>query len=175
MWKKSEPEYSEPEKPSPATTHSPSFARDHAVIGPSLRINGEVTGEEDLVIQGQVDGKVELQKNSVTIGKNGVIRADIHGKIVTVEGKVTGNLFGHEKVVIRQSGKVRGNITAPRVTLEDGAQFKGSIDMEGRSTEKATPASAVASDKGRESKEEKTDGKPQTGKPGFGVPSTTRT
>lgn len=175
MWKKTDSDYSEAETPPPPTTQSPSFARDHAVIGPSLRINGEVSGEEDLVIQGQVDGKVELQKNSVTVGKNGVIRADVHGKVVTVEGKVTGNLFGQEKVVIRQSGKVRGNITAPRVTLEDGAQFKGSIDMEGRSAEKATPATDAGADKGRASKDDKTVGKAQTDRSGFGVPSTTRT
>jgi cytoskeletal protein CcmA (bactofilin family) len=93
-------------------------------------------GEEDLVIQGRVEGKVELKQNSVTIGKSGHAKADIYGKLITVEGEVEGNLFALEQVVVRSSGNLRGDISAPRVTIEDGARFKGSIDMEVKSGEK---------------------------------------
>lgn len=101
-----------------------------ATIGPSIFIKGDLTGEEDLVIEGRVEGKVDLKQNNVTIGKNGRVRADIFGRVVTVEGEVDGNVFAREQAVLRQSGAVRGNLTAPRVTLEDGSRFKGSIDME---------------------------------------------
>ena len=104
--------------------------KDRAVIGPSISIKGELAGEEDLLIQGRVEGKIDLKKHNVTVGKNGRVKADIIGKVISIEGEVQGNLFGEEKIVLRQSGVVRGNITAPRVNLEDGAKFKGSIDMD---------------------------------------------
>jgi cytoskeletal protein CcmA (bactofilin family) len=73
----------------------------------------------------------------VTIGKNGRVRADVFGRIVNVEGEVDGNVFAQEQAVLRQSGAVRGNITSPRVTLEDGSRFKGSIDMEPKDSGKS--------------------------------------
>jgi len=72
-----------------------------------------------------------LKQHNVTIGKNGRVKADVFGRVVTVEGEVDGNVFAAEQAVLRQSGAVRGNITSPRVTLEDGSRFKGSIDMDG--------------------------------------------
>lgn len=101
-----------------------------ATIGPSIRIKGELTGEENLVIEGSVEGTIHLEKNDLTIGASGRIKADIHAKGVIVEGELQGDIVGTEKVVIRRSGNMRGNIVAPRVTLEDGAMFKGSIEME---------------------------------------------
>jgi cytoskeletal protein CcmA (bactofilin family) len=103
---------------------------ERATIGPSIFIKGDLAGEEDLVIEGRVEGRVDLKQNNVTIGKNGKVRADVFGKVVTVEGEVDGNVFAQEQAILRQSGAVRGNITSPRVTLEDGSRFKGSIDME---------------------------------------------
>lgn len=99
------------------------------MIGPSIEIKGSVTGDEDLVIQGSVEGTIELSSHNVTIGQSGRVNADIRAKVVSVDGQVSGDLTGGEKVVISKSGNVRGNIVAPRVTLEDGAVFKGSIDM----------------------------------------------
>ncbi len=99
------------------------------MIGTTISIKGDLTGEEDLLIEGRVEGKIQFPRNSITIGKSGRIKADIHAKSITVEGEVEGNLFGEEQLVLRQSSTVRGNITAPRVSLEDGANFKGSIDM----------------------------------------------
>jgi cytoskeletal protein CcmA (bactofilin family) len=134
MWKKSEPEAARPQ-PAPASQAQTAPAprnpvpqtRERAVIGPTIFIKGNLTGEED--IQGQVDGKIELRHHSVTIGKNGRIKADIYGKVITIEGTVEGNLFGEEQLTVRQTGNVQGNIVAPRVALEDGSNFRGSIDM----------------------------------------------
>jgi cytoskeletal protein CcmA (bactofilin family) len=100
------------------------------VIGPSIRIKGDLTGKEDLIIQGQLEGEVRLEANNVTVGKEGRIRADIYGRSVHVEGEVKGHLIGEQEVVIRASGKVQGDIVSPRVVLENGSNFKGSIDME---------------------------------------------
>jgi cytoskeletal protein CcmA (bactofilin family) len=82
------------------------------------------------MIQGDVEGKVVLKNNSLTVGKNGRIRADLYAKMIAVEGSVQGNLYGQEQIVVRQSGNVKGNLVSPRVTIEDGAKFKGSIDMD---------------------------------------------
>ncbi len=144
MWKKSDTQYPQPEpvhQPS-VPIHNPSPVeqlRERAIIGPSILIKGDVLGEEDLVIQGQVEGRIELRQHNVTVGKNGRVKADIWGKIISVEGEVFGNIFGEEKIVIRSSGALHGNITAPRVTLEDGSKFKGSIDMDSRQVEKSAP------------------------------------
>jgi len=104
-------------------------SKEHALIGPTILIKGDLTGEEDLLIDGRVEGKVELHKHNITVGKNGRVKADLYGKVITVEGEVHGNLYGEEQLVLRQSSTVRGNILAPRVVLEDGANFKGTIDM----------------------------------------------
>jgi cytoskeletal protein CcmA (bactofilin family) len=120
--------------PSPAPTSAPNEpprrSSTNATIGPSIFIKGDLSGEEDLVIEGRVEGKVDLKQNNVTIGKNGRVRADVFGKVVIIEGEVDGNVFAREQAILRQAGAIRGNITAPRVMLEDGSRFKGSIDME---------------------------------------------
>jgi len=101
-----------------------------ATIGSSIYFKGELSGEEDFIIQGKVDGEIKLQKNNLTIGVDGIINANITAKIIIVEGKLNGDLFGSENVIIRKTGNVLGNIISPRVTLEDGAKFKGSIEMD---------------------------------------------
>lgn len=118
-----------------------------AIIGPSIRIHGELTGEEDLIIEGQVEGVVHLDKHNLTIGSNGRVKANIQASGVIVEGQLEGDITGTEKVVIRRTGNMRGNIVAPRVTLEDGAMFKGSIEMEpeGRRAPEREPAIASLS------------------------------
>jgi cytoskeletal protein CcmA (bactofilin family) len=139
VWKKNEPEINpQPaSSPPPAAAAAPPPARTEssrprsvATIGPSIAIRGDVTGDEDLLIEGRVEGKVLLKQNGVTIGRNGRVKADVFAKTVVVEGELEGDLNGQEEVVIRQSGKVRGNIQSPRVSLDSGCRFQGSIDME---------------------------------------------
>ncbi len=133
MFDKSKKSASE-ENPAPAAAVAPArtAAGQATTIGPSIRIQGEVTGEEDLVIQGQVEGNIHLREHHLTVGEQGRIQADAYARTITVRGELTGDLTGAEKVTITASGKVRGNIVAPKVILEEGASFKGSIDMEAK-------------------------------------------
>lgn len=128
-------------------------SRDAAVIGPSIHIDGDVRGEEDLIIQGEVNGTVQLAHNSLTIGGEGKINANVHAHSIYVDGFVEGDLYGSDRVCIRKSAQVNGNITSPRVSLDEGARFKGSIEMDpeaveavlgtGHSASKSTPAAAT--------------------------------
>ncbi|NQW05706.1 MAG: polymer-forming cytoskeletal protein [Acidobacteria bacterium] len=99
-------------------------------VGKSVVIKGELNGSEDLTIDGTVEGKIELKQNVLTIGANGKIKAEVFAKSVIVEGEVLGNITATEKVEIRDSGSVDGDVVAPRVAISDGAHFRGSIDMQ---------------------------------------------
>ena len=99
------------------------------MIGASIVIKGTVSGDEDLLIHGKVEGTIDLAAHEVTVGESGQVNADVIARVVKIDGEVSGDVTGKEKVIISSSGNVRGNITAPRVTLEDGGMFKGSIDM----------------------------------------------
>ena len=99
-------------------------------IGKSVIIKGELNGSEDLTIEGQVEGKIELRQNVLTIGPNGKIKAQVFAKSVIILGEVTGNVTSTEKVDIRDNGSVDGDIAAPRVAIAEGAHFRGSIDMQ---------------------------------------------
>jgi cytoskeletal protein CcmA (bactofilin family) len=131
MFKKTEDGRSEPIMPSsePSVTTA-TRSRTTATIGPSIQISGDVTGNEDVRIEGRVEGTVNLSDNILTIGKEGQINATANARAIFVEGRVEGDLKADEQIVIQSSGNVRGNIAAPRVTLEDGCKFKGSIDMD---------------------------------------------
>lgn len=137
MWKKSDPVEEPHPQPSPAPIPQPiapprtsaPAVREQAVIGSTISIKGDLAGEEDLSIEGRLEGKIECRRHSVNVGKNGRIKGDIYGKTITVEGTVEGNLYGEEQLIVRHTGTVRGNIVSPRVALEDGSNFKGSIDM----------------------------------------------
>ena len=129
MWKKTENEPPAPVAPqAPGRRQAP--AAEVSTLGPSILIKGDLTGEEDLTIRGRLEGEVRLEKNNVTVGQSGHIKADIYGRSIRVEGAVEGNLYGGQEVVIRASGRVQGNIVSPSVTLENGSKFKGAIDME---------------------------------------------
>lgn len=122
-------------EPTPVETESRSFknntaSRVTATIGETIKIEGNITGTENLIVNGTVTGTVDLSNHDLTIGQTGKISADLIGKSVKVDGEVTGDINGSDLVVVSSCGQVRGNITAPRVTLEDGAKFKGSIDMD---------------------------------------------
>jgi cytoskeletal protein CcmA (bactofilin family) len=140
----SNPETTRRETPTtPSAASRPSGAsasggrREAAIIGPSIQLDGDLRGQEDLLIEGEVNGTVQLRNNSLTIGSQGKIKADVYAKEIHVDGLVEGDLFGAERVVIRKSAQVRGNITSPRVSLEEGAHFKGSIEMDSAAVESA--------------------------------------
>jgi cytoskeletal protein CcmA (bactofilin family) len=118
-------------------------------IGKSVVIKGELSGSEDLTIEGQVDGKIELRQNVLTIGPNGKIKAQVFAKSVVILGEVTGNVTASEKVDIRDNGSVDGDIAAPRVAIAEGAHFRGSIDMQRAGGSAAKPAEKAA-EKGAE-------------------------
>jgi cytoskeletal protein CcmA (bactofilin family) len=128
---------------------SPPVAGERAAIGRSITIRGEVTGEEDLLIQGRVEGSVDLKEQAVTVGREGTVKANISGRMVTVEGEVEGDLTALEQVILRSSARVQGDITAPRVVLEDGATFRGGIDMDSppAKSERAFPVPSSAGKK----------------------------
>ena len=115
----------------PARTSTPSA--DRAIIGRSITIRGDVTGDEDLMIQGRIEGSVQLGQHHVTVGPDGRVKANISGRSVTVEGEVVGDLHGDEQVALRPTARVEGDIVSPRVVLDDGASFRGSIDMSSQS------------------------------------------
>ena len=148
IWKKSDadnPLTQTPMQPPPqplAPRSQPPPSKERALIGPSIEIKGTLSGGEDLFVEGRVEGKIELAQHSVTIGSSGRIKADIQGRSIIVMGEVEGNLVGLEQIILRQSSKVRGNLVAPRVSLEDGSDFKGSIDMTSKPAVEAKPLHA---------------------------------
>ncbi len=150
IWKKSEaeeaptpvqpqPQPQPPPPPAPAPRNQPQSSKERALIGSSIEIKGNLSGTEDLYIEGRIDGKIELVKCSVTIGKSGRVNADVTGHTIVVMGEVNGDVHGEDQIVLRQSSTVNGNLFAPRVTLEDGARFKGSIDMTSKAADSNPP------------------------------------
>jgi cytoskeletal protein CcmA (bactofilin family) len=131
-------------------------------IGKSVVIKGELNGSEDLTIEGQVEGKIELRQNVLTIGANARIKAQVFAKSVIILGEVTGNVAATEKVDIRDNGSVDGDIAAPRVAIAEGAHFRGSIDMQRTGS---TPA------KGAEAKAEAKPAAPSTPGQGAATPA----
>ena len=111
-------------RPAPATSSA-----DQATIGKSLVIKGEVTGSESLYIDGRVEGSINLAGNRVTVGRNGVVSANINAREIVVLGKVRGNLTASDRVDIRSDGSLTGDVVAARISIEDGAFFKGGIDI----------------------------------------------
>lgn len=142
----------------PDSSRTPaSGSTEQASIGKSLTIKGEVTGSESLFIDGRVEGSISLAGNRVSIGRNGTVSANIIAREVVVMGKVKGNLTASDRVEIRNEGSLIGDVVAQRIVIEDGAYFKGGIDIrkpgqkpeevgrEGKESGKMEPASASAS------------------------------
>ena len=116
--------------PAPRAEASQNRERDIVNIGKSVVIKGELNGSEDLTIEGQVEGTIQLRDHVLTIGANGRIKAQVFAKAVIVLGEVTGNVTASDKVDIRDNGSVDGDIVAPRVAIAEGAHFRGSVDMQ---------------------------------------------
>jgi cytoskeletal protein CcmA (bactofilin family) len=98
-------------------------------IGKSIVVKGELSGKEDLTIEGRIEGKVDLSEHVLTIGQNAKVKAQVSAKSIVVIGEVTGNIAASERISIREEGSVEGDIAAPRVAIAEGATFRGSIDM----------------------------------------------
>jgi len=113
------------QRPSPST----STTSEQATIGKSLTIKGEITGSEMLYIDGHVEGSVSLPGNRVVVGRNGHVAANISAREVVVLGKVNGNINATDRVDIRNEGSLTGDVVAQRISIEDGAYFKGGIDI----------------------------------------------
>ncbi len=101
-----------------------------AVIGPKIRFKGELVGEEELLVQGKIEGTIDLKGHALTVGDQGIVEANVKAHTITIQGNVKGDLRGEERISITSSSNVQGNIKAARVVLEDGAKFRGSIDMD---------------------------------------------
>lgn len=159
MWKRDEAVRApggQPAAPQPPPTATPSAPRMDAGpaksmestvnIGKSVVIKGELAGSEDLTIEGQVEGTIQLRDHILTIGSNGKIKAQVFAKAVIVLGEVTGNVTASEKVDIRDNGSVDGDIVSPRVAIAEGAHFRGTVDMQrkGAAAGAAKPAAAPA-------------------------------
>ncbi len=142
MWKRKEDD--KPEFPSPSSvvpvvapkevrsmdTSKPEFRADVAHIGKSVVVKGELSGSEDLYLDGEVEGSIELKGHSLIIGPNGRVRANVHARDVVVHGKVDGNLRGTERVELKKAAILVGDIYTQRIVIEDGAYFKGAVDLQ---------------------------------------------
>ena len=131
-----------------ATRKAPQIRQ--SVIGPTLTFKGEVSADEDLLIQGRIEGTIAHHKHNLTIGKEGRVKADIHARVITVEGQLEGNLHGDETVILKATAQVTGNLFSPRVTIEDGATFNGSVTMEREQPMLTVPESPIAASDLRE-------------------------
>jgi len=114
-----------------------------SVLGPTLVFKGELSAEEDLMLKGRVEGSIQ-HTASLKISQEGSVKGNIKAKYITVEGTVEGDLFGTESVTVQESANVKGNIYSPRVSLLEGARFKGSIDMDGSTAAADLPRSKEA-------------------------------
>ncbi len=133
-----------PETTSAPAVSEPSTVRTRtvSVIGPTLVFRGELSADEDLVIQGTIEGTIAHHKKNLTVGKEGRVKADIHAASVTIEGQVEGDIHGDDFVELAKSAVVTGNVFCARIRMADGARFNGSIDM-GRQAAPATAHSAA--------------------------------
>jgi cytoskeletal protein CcmA (bactofilin family) len=128
----------------PSAPAAQSAAADQATIGKSLVVKGEVTGSESLYIDGKVEGAINLPGNRVTVGRNGQVAANISAREVVVLGKVRGNINASDRVDIRSEGSLTGDVIAQRISIEDGAFFKGGIDIRKPGDQKPVEAKPAA-------------------------------
>jgi cytoskeletal protein CcmA (bactofilin family) len=138
MWKRDTSHHPTSESPSaPESPTLPANMRNESTldktmvnIGRSVIIKGELSGSENLTVEGQVEGKIDLKDHILTIGPNGRVRAQIFAKSVVVHGQVVGNITATERVTVRESGSVEGDVQAPRFAIAEGATFRGKVDMQ---------------------------------------------
>lgn len=114
---------------------------EYAHIGKSVVIKGELSGSEDLYVDGNVDGKIELRNHSLTVGPNGNVKADVSAKSVVIQGKLEGTVVASDRVELKKSAVVHGDVTTQRIAIEEGAFLKGKVDIQKEAGKAAAPAS----------------------------------
>ncbi len=143
MWNEKKPETKSTDAPHPADATA-----EHATgwLGASLRVKGEISGTEDLLVDGPVEGSIHLNDRKLTVGKTAKVTADIEARDVVVYGYVKGNVHAKGRVEIKKDGYVVGNLTTAQIMIEDGADFKGTIEIDrsAKEAEKNVPARAAA-------------------------------
>ncbi|MEX0740377.1 MAG: polymer-forming cytoskeletal protein [Pseudohongiella sp.] len=120
-----ESSYSSAPRPSAAGSSGKS-----ATLGATIKVKGDISGDENLLIEGQVEGTVNLASHELTVGKSGKVHADVTAKVIRIDGEVHGDIAGKEKVFVSSTSNIKGNIVTPKMTLEEGARFKGTIDID---------------------------------------------
>lgn len=113
------------------------------IVGPSAVLRGDLSGKDDLLIEGQFDGTINLPEQCVTVGNNGEVKAEVHARQVVILGSLTGNTSARDKIEIRKTGRVVGDLVAAAIAIEDGAYFKGSIDIVRDQGQEASPSFAA--------------------------------
>ncbi len=144
MWNEKKPEMKSPEAPRPVDATA---ERTTGWLGASLRVKGEISGTEDLLIDGVVEGQIQLDDHKLTVGKTAKLTADINARDVVVYGYVKGNVRAKGRIEIKKDGYVIGNLTTAQIMIEDGADFKGTIEIDRgapREADKNVPARAAA-------------------------------
>jgi cytoskeletal protein CcmA (bactofilin family) len=156
MWKKedSRPQGVDTSANSPASSGSfspaqssgnpPVSGRGAACISQGIRIKGEITGSEDLFVDGPIEGKVQLTNGSLTVGPNGTVKADVNAREVVVRGRLEGKVAGHERVQIWNTGHVIGEVQTQRLAIEDGAVLRGKVET-GRPHDKGNDSRSLDS------------------------------
>jgi cytoskeletal protein CcmA (bactofilin family) len=141
MWRNKEEEThpQPPREPAPAAepvAPRPVVGKAPARVGRTLSVKGELAGEEDLVVDGEFSGTIELGGHNFTVGAQGKVQADVHAREIVIEGTLRGKLRATDRLIIARSGNVVGDLVAARIVIEDGAYFKGSIDIQKPGEEK---------------------------------------
>ena len=121
----------------------PNTIQNQTLLGQSMVLHGELTGKEDLLIEGQLDGTISLPDHCVTVGSHGEVKAEIHARQISVLGTVNGNLTAREKIEIRKTGQVVGDLVAAAIAIEDGAYLKGSIDIQREQNQAAARSASL--------------------------------
>ncbi len=117
-----------------------------ANVGKSITLKGDLSGSEDVMVEGRVEGRVELPNNQLTVGANGTVQAEVNAKTVIVVGKISGNVTATERLEIQASGYVEGDVTSPRLIVEEGATLNGSIAMQAKPAEKSAEKPSARTD-----------------------------
>ncbi|MGI9265327.1 MAG: bactofilin family protein [Gammaproteobacteria bacterium] len=135
------------DRPQPKQPKQPAQSNSVSVIGPTMEFNGELSADEDLIIEGKVKGTIAHHKKHLTVGRQGRVEADIHASSVIVLGELVGDIFSDGSVTLSKGAFVKGNILCGRIIMEDGARFKGTIDMGEPAKVATVPQKSKASDK----------------------------